>query len=144
MGKPNLLHSCAVLPRRGGEAVPSNEICRPHETGEADREEREPVFPVRPALGAAAARACEGAVFVGVVAIALPADHATVAFARRALYDQSAECGFDARLTVEALVEQCGDVDRAVHEGREPMVVEDLETGGGEGERDRSKADSCL
>ena len=63
---------------------------------------------------------------VGVAAIALSAKHATVAFARRALYDQSAERRLEARLTVGALVEQCGKNNRAVRCGRKPVVVEDL------------------
>jgi hypothetical protein len=76
-------------------------------------------------------------VSVDVVAIALPANHATVAFARRALYGQRAERRLDARLVVGALVEQCGELDRAVRDWRQPVVFEDLrmrerERGGGE------------
>ena len=126
VGKSDLLHRCAVLAGRGSKAVHRNEVPHPQEKDKTNREEREPVFPVRPALGAAAARAREEAVSVEVVAIALPANHATVAFARRALYGQRAERRLDARLVVGALVEQCGELDRAVRDWREPVVFEDL------------------
>ena len=128
------MHCHPILARFDSKAVLRNEVPRPHEKGEADREEREPVLPVRPAFGAAVADAREVAVLVEVVAIALTAEHAAVAFSGRALYGQSAERWLDACLVVGALVQRCSELDRAIHDGCEPVVVENLRGGGREGE----------
>ena len=77
-----------------------------------------------------------------VVAIAFPADHAAVAFGGRALYGQSTDCRLDARFTVGALVERCGEHNGAIRDRSKPVVIEDLREEGVRGEERGERGNS--
>ena len=130
----NLLHRSPVRAHFSSKAVLKDDVRQSKNDAEPNTNNSDPANLVRPALGAATTRTREEAVAVLVVAIAFPADHAAVAFGGRALYGQSTDCRLDARFTVGALVERCGEHDGAIRDRSKPVVIEDLREEGVRGE----------